>query len=105
MFPWAMPGYVSILLWKTGMFNTQFGLLNQWMEKLGLEASIYGNLALGEGTGAVMLFPLLDMAEAVYRENSTFEDIHVGAYQNFEEDAAQKTAHTETDSFEKEEQA
>lgn len=75
------------------------------MEKLGLEASIYGNLALGEGTGAVMLFPLLDMAEAVYRENSTFEDVHVGAYQNFEEDAAQKTAHTETDSFEKEEQA
>ncbi len=38
MFPWAMPGYVSILLWKTGMFNTEFGLLNQWMEKLGLEA-------------------------------------------------------------------
>lgn len=35
MFPWAMPGYVSILLWKTGIFNTQFGLLNQWMEKLG----------------------------------------------------------------------
>ena len=27
MFPWAMPGYVSILLWKTGMFNSQFGLL------------------------------------------------------------------------------
>ena len=38
MFPWAMPGYVGILLWKTGMFNTQFGLLNQWMEKLGLAA-------------------------------------------------------------------
>lgn len=37
MFPWAMPGYVSILLWKTGIFNTQFGLLNQWMEKLGRE--------------------------------------------------------------------
>lgn len=37
MFPWAMPGYVGILLWKTGMFNTQFGLLNQWMEKLGLQ--------------------------------------------------------------------
>ncbi len=37
MFPWAMPGYVSILLWKTGMFNTQFGLLNQWLNKLGYE--------------------------------------------------------------------
>ena len=37
MIPWAMPGYVSILLWKNGIFNSQFGLLNQWMEKLGLE--------------------------------------------------------------------
>ena len=34
MFPWAMPGYVSILLWKTGMFNSQFGLLTQWMNSL-----------------------------------------------------------------------
>lgn len=38
MFPWAMPGYVSILLWKTGMFNSEFGLLNQWMNRLGLTA-------------------------------------------------------------------
>ena len=37
IFPWAMPGYVSILLWKTGMFNSQFGLLNQWLEKIGRE--------------------------------------------------------------------
>ena len=37
MFPWAMPGYVSILLWKTGMYNSQFGLLNQWLQKMGLE--------------------------------------------------------------------
>lgn len=37
IFPWAMPGYVSILLWKTGMFNSQFGLLNQWLGKLGIE--------------------------------------------------------------------
>jgi len=36
MFPWAMPGYISILLWKNGMFNSQFGLLNQWMERLHL---------------------------------------------------------------------
>lgn len=37
IFPWAMPGYVSILLWKTGIYNSQFGLLNQWMIKMGLE--------------------------------------------------------------------
>lgn len=41
MFPWAMPGYVSILLWKTGMFNSRFGLLNQWMEKLGLQTRVW----------------------------------------------------------------
>lgn len=37
IFPWAMPGYVSILLWKTGMFNSQFGLLNQWLAGMGRE--------------------------------------------------------------------
>lgn len=37
MFPWAMPGYISILLWKTGMFNSQFGVLNQWLSKIGVE--------------------------------------------------------------------
>lgn len=35
MFPWAIPGYVSILLWKMGMFNNEYGLLNQWLKKLG----------------------------------------------------------------------
>ena len=38
MIPWAMPGYVSILLWKTGMFNSEFGLLNQWLNAIGLQS-------------------------------------------------------------------
>lgn len=37
MLPWAIPGYVSILLWKTGMFNTQFGILNKWLIQIGIE--------------------------------------------------------------------
>ena len=49
--------------------------------RLGLEPLIHGRLALGEGTGAVMLFPLLDMAEAVYRQNRTFSDIRIKAYE------------------------
>lgn len=53
----------------------------QIYERLHLEPVIHGNLALGEGTGAVILFPLLDMAWEVYKENSTFEDIHVKAYE------------------------
>lgn len=37
MFPWAMPAYVSILLWRVGMFNTEFGFLNKLLAALGLE--------------------------------------------------------------------
>ncbi|MFI3172920.1 MAG: sugar ABC transporter permease [Eubacteriales bacterium] len=37
MFPWAMPAYVSILLWRVGMFNTEFGLFNNILVTLGLE--------------------------------------------------------------------
>ena len=36
MLPWAMPAYVSILLWRVGIFNTEFGLLNQCLTALGL---------------------------------------------------------------------
>lgn len=41
MFPWAMPGYVSILLWKTGIFNSRFGILNQWLDKLGMHTKMW----------------------------------------------------------------
>lgn len=37
MFPWAMPTYVSILLWRVGIYNTEFGLLNKWLGVLGFE--------------------------------------------------------------------
>ncbi|NLL75938.1 MAG: sugar ABC transporter permease [Clostridiales bacterium] len=37
MFPWAMPAYVSILLWRVGMYNTEFGLLNKVLTALGME--------------------------------------------------------------------
>lgn len=53
------------------------------LKRLGLESLIHGRLALGEGTGAVLLFPLLDMAEAVYHQNRTFEDIQIKAYERY----------------------
>lgn len=55
------------------------------MEELGLTPVIHGNLALGEGTGTALLFPLLDIVLKIYHFNSTFEDIHVKAYEQFEE--------------------
>jgi len=44
---------------------------------------IHGDLRLGEGTGAVALMPLLDMAVSVYRHAATFEDIQVEAYEKW----------------------
>lgn len=37
VFPWAMPAYVSILVWRVGMYNTEFGLLNKVLVALGFE--------------------------------------------------------------------
>ena len=41
MFPWAMPAYVSILLWRVGIFNTEFGLLNKIRVFLGMSKKNY----------------------------------------------------------------
>lgn len=55
------------------------------MEELGLHPVICADLALGEGTGAAMLFPLLDMALTVYRLNDSFDQMQIGAYERYEE--------------------
>lgn len=52
-------------------------------QALGLNALVDGNLALGEGTGAVMMMGLLDMAMAVYNERVTFKDVNIQQYTRF----------------------
>ncbi|MCI8948804.1 MAG: nicotinate-nucleotide--dimethylbenzimidazole phosphoribosyltransferase [Lachnospiraceae bacterium] len=51
------------------------------LNALGLKPIIYGNLCLGEGTGAVALLPVLDMAAAVYHKMSTFSQMQIKEYQ------------------------
>ena len=51
------------------------------LEALHLKAPICAGLALGEGTGAVALLPLLDMALAVYYGGHSFDSIGVEAYE------------------------
>lgn len=51
------------------------------LKELGLEAVIYGNLKLGEGTGAVCMLPLLEMALAVYNGSAVFTDTGIVQYQ------------------------
>lgn len=49
------------------------------MQALGLTPVIQAGMRLGEGTGAVALMPILDMAMAVYH-GDTFDDVQVEAY-------------------------
>ncbi len=50
------------------------------LKALDKEAVLHGEMCLGEGSGAVALFPFLDMGIAVYESMSTFEEIKVDQY-------------------------
>lgn len=53
------------------------------LNELGMEPVIDASLALGEGTGAVMMFSLLDMAMVLYKKQILFSDIKIEQYQRF----------------------
>ena len=53
------------------------------LEALGLQAPIHAELALGEGTGAVMMLALLRMAMCVYLGNTGFAALGMDAYERF----------------------
>lgn len=53
------------------------------MQALDFKPVIHGNMRLGEGTGAVALMPLLDMAASVYWNAASFDDINVEAYEKW----------------------
>ncbi len=50
------------------------------LDKIGLCAPINAGLRLGEGTGGIMLLPLLDGALAVYRNSHRFEETGIERY-------------------------
>lgn len=51
---------------------------------LGLEPLIKGNMALGEGTGALMLLPLLDMTMSLYSSGTAFAETEIEQYERFD---------------------
>lgn len=53
------------------------------LEKLGLKAPISAGLRLGEGTGAILLLPMLDAALAVYNSSHSFEKLSIERYTKF----------------------
>lgn len=53
------------------------------LKELSLSYYINANMALGEGTGAVMMFPLIDMINNFYVKASTFADYEIDNYERF----------------------
>ena len=51
---------------------------------LGLNPLLYGRFCLGEGTGALCLLPMLDMALEIYERMSSFSEISLAAYEEYE---------------------
>ncbi len=54
------------------------------LKPLGLKSVLDADMALGEGTGAIMLFPLLDMVMSLYREGTSFADTDIQKYERFD---------------------
>ncbi len=54
------------------------------LDILGLRAVIDADMALGEGTGAVMLFPMIDMVMNVFRNGTRFSDTDIMQYERFD---------------------
>ena len=50
------------------------------LEALDIPVFLDCDMCLGEGTGAVTIYPILDMALAVYGSMSTFADIQMDNY-------------------------
>lgn len=58
-------------------------LCKMLLEELELDTCIDAGMALGEGTGAVMLLGMLDTVMALYDNNRSFEDILMKPYERF----------------------
>ncbi len=53
------------------------------LSELKTDPIIHANMALGEGTGAVMLCSLLDIALTLYKNSLTYDDLRTEAYKRF----------------------
>ncbi|MAD60215.1 MAG: hypothetical protein CMH49_01705 [Myxococcales bacterium] len=61
--PWAIPNYITALIWK-GMFNQQYGLINKVLALLGVEpvswmGSFWGAMAANISTNTWLGFPFM----------------------------------------------
>lgn len=55
------------------------------LEQIGCPAILHADMCLGEGSGAVALLPLLDMAMEVYARMGTFTEYEIAPYARYED--------------------
>lgn len=68
------------------------------MEFLNLEPVLYGDLCLGEGTGAVMMFPLLDGVLEIYQSSHSFQNLHLEQYRELSDGGEREKSSAEAKS-------
>ena len=66
------------------------------LDALGMQPCLTCGMHLGEGTGAVALMPVLDLALGVYHRMSTFTDVDIMVYEPYDENDNQKDHQEET---------
>lgn len=57
-----------------------------FLDALKLRPPVWAEMCLGEGTGAMTLFPLLDMAVEVYQKMGDFSEYQIEAYRRYEKE-------------------
>ncbi|MEG1848041.1 MAG: cobyrinate a,c-diamide synthase [Lachnospiraceae bacterium] len=55
------------------------------LQALGVEAILHGRMRLGEGSGAVAVLPILDMAMDIYTQMGSFSEYEIAPYIRYEE--------------------
>ena len=73
-----MNGYVKNFIIPSHLSNEPAGKMI--MNKLGMEPFLTCGMFLGEGSGAVAVVPVLDMASDVYKKLGTFDKWEHEAY-------------------------
>lgn len=88
MFPWAMPAYVSILLWKVGIFNTEFGLANKVLVALGFEKINYLSQNVPAFISCMVLNLWMALPFMIMMFDGAFQSIDKSYYESAKMDGA-----------------
>lgn len=88
MFPWAMPAYVSILLWRVGIYNTEFGLANKVLSALGFEKINYLSQNIPAFISCMVLNLWMALPFMIMMFDGAFQSIDKSYYESARMDGA-----------------